>query len=699
MSADSDMVHYSASDLASLDRRALQKLCKRADVAAWAAEQEQTIKANAKNSELIAQLTKFFEQQQQQQQQHNQADIGKAMDEEQEEDAAEPAVEAEPAVADASVAEATHEEPAAAAAAATEEIDEVAEATMLDTSVSSSSAARRSRRVSSFRPPRASDFPLLPPEEGEHEDSLAEQEQALQAELEGLEAKLALEQEQRDAVTAAAAAAPASAAVAAIPAPAAASRTASMEDAYWSLMAELDKRVSEKTSSAPMVDVAGPASSPSMSKTPGGSLAKKTTAKFNKIHAKASEKQESIVDHYNKLNDKKKRTAAQTPLIGNKRPKIAVAAGAPAASPAAASLPAASPARSSIAIGAAAAAAPFVFAPLSSPSFAQGTSGKTPAASGAAAAGGVAKRTRLSMQKAKLQHKSKLAVPKPAPAVASIARKSVAAPKLAAPEASPAAASVASSSRPLFSSRIPGRKMTTTGAGSVAPPSGSSVSSFQSTSTNLSFAPLSAAESARAARAANASANARARRTTHAPVFDLAASLSKPLSWKPHKGAIGKTMTMTTTAPAVAAAAANSSKPTAAATANPFVMPAAAAQSQQLQESTKENGSKPAAEPFTFSFGSGAAAGGFGADISNTIASSSSSSSVATKGFSRGASQPRGDIKSAGVARMIDGGKESRRTNFQSKAQQARAKAAELARSNRNKPQMDAPMDTAINVA
>jgi len=160
-------------------------------------------------------------------------------------------------------------------------------------------------------------------------------------------------------------------------------------------------------------------------------------------------------------------------------------------------------------------------------------------------------------------------------------------------------------------------------------------------------------------------------------VFDLAASLSKPLSWKPHKGTLNKRASTAVMATSSKANKENSSA------SNPFVMPEPVKENAAVVSKPTASTAAPAA-PFSFSFGT---------DISNTVASSSTAAPLASrKSFARGASQSRADIKTAtvGANRLREAGQEARRANQQSHAQQARMKAAEAAR--RNRQQVDASM-------
>jgi hypothetical protein len=59
----SEQQYYTSSELELLDRRSLQKLCKRSDISSWSMTANVSIRANAKNSELIATLNKYFNQQ------------------------------------------------------------------------------------------------------------------------------------------------------------------------------------------------------------------------------------------------------------------------------------------------------------------------------------------------------------------------------------------------------------------------------------------------------------------------------------------------------------------------------------------------------------------------------------------------------------------------------------------------------------
>jgi hypothetical protein len=226
------------------------------------------------------------------------------------------------------------------------------------------------------------------------------------------------------------------------------------------------------------------------------------TAKFNKIHAKASAQSESIVDHYNKLNEKKRAAAQATPLIGaNKKARTAM----PNASP---SVPTSVP------------LAPFIL-PIGSPSmphtgsaFTQGVTGKA-----APSTNGVAKRTRSSFKKDGNAHlaqsKSKAAV------IIIAARKSMAASK----SKDVLSDRSSLSTRPLFTSRV----------GRVAPPSSSSTTTAASTFTSINVAPQSSAESKQQIRRKTVAVSG-----SKSGGFDLAASLAKPITWKMHSGAMPK---------------------------------------------------------------------------------------------------------------------------------------------------------------
>jgi hypothetical protein len=106
------MSSYSAAELAALDRRSLQKLCKRADVVAFAAARGESLRANAKTDQLVSQLTAFFTQLngdgEEEQQQSNQQ-IDDQSSSAAEADEAEPAAGAEQSAEEAAPAEAEME--------------------------------------------------------------------------------------------------------------------------------------------------------------------------------------------------------------------------------------------------------------------------------------------------------------------------------------------------------------------------------------------------------------------------------------------------------------------------------------------------------------------------------------------------------------------------------------------------------------
>jgi len=285
------------------------------------------------------------------------------------------------------------------------------------------------------------------------------------------------------------------------------SSSSAANDAYWSLMFELDARVGQRKAEEEANGAAAPTvETETSAKLPVASpkTQSKIAAKFDRAHKKQAKQSESIVDYYNKLAEKKRAAQAiTTPLTTNtKRRKTAHG---PAASPSAISTSTASTAPFHVAVPLASA-----FSSVSDPmpSFTPGTS--------------IAKRTRGSLKRAsekqkaadvaqktmKATHKSKL------PRVAQVAASSS--------SSSNNNASATATARPLFQPRLPNRP---TRRG-VAPPASTTAPDFSLPSVIECEAALDVAQSTSAAK------NVKRKK------FDLEASLAKPLTWKPHKGKI-----------------------------------------------------------------------------------------------------------------------------------------------------------------
>ena len=327
----------------------------------------------------------------------------------------------------------------------------------------------------------------------------------------------------------------------------------------------------------------------------------------------AANKSESIVDHYNKLNEKKRAAQMATPLAsGLKRAKHAHHGAAGSA------LPQPSP-------------APFVLAPMASPAAASAPASGFTEGFKAVQTPGVAKRTRASLKKEKNRHVA------PAPAVAPAkvaARKSVAAKKLA-----PAASPAATESRPLFASRVPVR------------PSASASAAPSTTFTQIACLEDVRAGSAAASTAATAAAAKKK--------FDIAASLAKPVSWKMHKGKIGK-------AKATAASADKENAPVS----NPFVAAAAA-------EEKAANLSKGVDNAFGFSFQPGVHA--FTAPVASSAAAPQPAVLQASK--AQPVASAAGTSRRDGIKTVRMGAdKDAKRSNFNANKQSSRNKAMAAAR-------------------
>lgn len=337
----------------------------------------------------------------------------------------------------------------------------------------------------------------------------------------------------------------------------------------------------------------------------------------------AADKSESIVDHYNKLNEKKRAAQMATPLAsGLKRAKHAHHTTGSSA------LPQPSP-------------APFVLAPMASPAAAAAlpASGFTEGFK-AVQTPGVAKRTRASLKKEKNRHVAPAAAVAPAKVAA---RKSVAAKKLA-----PAASPAATDSRPLFTSRVPVRPSASASAAVAPAPS-------------TTFTQIACLEDVRAGSAASASASTAATAAPAKKKFDIAASLAKPVSWKMHKGKIGKGSAVAE-GKAKAAASDKENAPVP----NPFV--AAAAEEKGAAQS------KGVDSAFSFSFQPGVHA--FTAPTAAAPQPAVLQVSKAQPSASAAGTSRRDGIKTV----RMGADKDAKRSNFNANKQSSRNKAMAAAR-------------------